>query len=557
MFGVQTILSALILAAVPAPREATLLFVTTPGCAPCRQFAPMVREIAEMGYSVETVDASRHPELVRDQLQVQQFPTFLMLSHDRIVDRVVPTGSPVNMKPRILKMFEMRDRQNFSTPQQIVQNTAPVVPHASSPTEPLAAKDQRQNPLVPVSFVAASEPPPLTRPEPVPSTAQALPLPQNADRRIRQEPHSCLASSVKLRVDADNTHSWGTGTIIDTRQGEALILTCGHIFRDSKGDGKIEVHLFGENSSVCVFGRCLFYDLEIDLALVAIAPPCPVRAVPIAPSQYGIVPNQCVLSVGCDGGANPTVRTHQIMSTDRIGTPRNNAISFHYVQVSGAPVSGRSGGGLFTEEGYLIGVCNTADPVENDGHFVPPHIIRHVLQKMQLAAVYENPSLVDHSRASRDMSIAAVPASDVQSRLEPLKPLAAANHNIPDNLRESPTIPENSFPSEFAPKEVQAKAVTRNEIHQTTLDEIKRRAQDGDEIIVFIKSRRNPEIPGDVIRLNDDPDPDFNGSHRQQASTSAPENNTIILSSHDTRSVQPEAPRLSSGPQTVSFPVLH
>ncbi|MDR3183753.1 MAG: hypothetical protein LBT89_12695 [Planctomycetaceae bacterium] len=39
--------------------------------------------------------------------------------------------------------------------------------------------------------------------------------------------------SVKLRVDAANAHSWGTGTIIDTRSGEALILICGHIFQDS------------------------------------------------------------------------------------------------------------------------------------------------------------------------------------------------------------------------------------------------------------------------------------------------------------------------------------
>ena len=38
--------------------------------------------------------------------------------------------------------------------------------------------------------------------------------------------------------------SLGTGTVIDCRQGEALILTCGHIFRDSAGKGRIEVDLF-------------------------------------------------------------------------------------------------------------------------------------------------------------------------------------------------------------------------------------------------------------------------------------------------------------------------
>ncbi len=309
------LLSSSVLAAVPTPQEATLLFVTTPGCMACKQFAPLVQEMAAQGFSVQTIDAAQNPELVQNQLNVQQFPTFLMLSHDCIVDRVVPNASPVNMKPRIMSMFDRR---------------APLSGQASLPAD---------------------------------ASANAL-----------------LASSVKLRVDAADSHSWGTGTIIDTRQGEALILTCGHIFRDSQGLGNIEVQLFGENSSVSVFGHCLGYDLEMDLALIAIKPPCPVQAVPLLFPQQQLMPNLPVLSVGCDGGANPTLRSHQILSLDRIGTPADNAVPFHYIQVSGAPVSGRSGGGLFTEAGQLIGVCNTADPVENDGHFVPPHIIRHFLQ---------------------------------------------------------------------------------------------------------------------------------------------------------------------------------
>ncbi len=433
MDGIRTVFSVMLLAlfsstlpttawaAIPTPEEATLLFVTTPGCVPCRQFAPLVQEMAAQGYSVQTIDAAQYPELVRDQLQVRQFPTFLMLSHDSIVDRVVPNASPANMKPRILRMFDMR---------------APV----------------------PVGVAAGGD------------------------------ANACLASSVKLRVDAADSHSWGTGTIIDTRQGEALILTCGHIFRDSQGLGNIEVQLFGENSSVSVFGHCLGYDLEMDLALIAIKPPCPVQAVPLLFPQQQLMPNLPVLSVGCDGGANPTLRSHQILSLDRIGTPADNAVPFHYIQVSGAPVSGRSGGGLFTEAGQLIGVCNTADPVENDGHFVPPHIIRHFLQTKQLATVVENQSLVDGSRqtASAPASVFATAATRVAGQTP--SPLAPA----------TPTE-TNGW------QEVQEKTVSKSNIHEATLEEIRRRAQDGDEIIVLIKSQRNPEIPADVIRLNDLP----------------------------------------------------
>ena len=324
-------------------------------------------------------------------------------------------------------------------------------------------------------------------------------------------PATLITSSVKLRVDDANGHSWGTGTIIDTRQSpysptgqEALILTCGHIFRESQGQGYVEVHLFGENSIVRVYGRCVFYDLEIDLALVAIAPPGPVRAIPIAPEGYQIQPFQQVWSVGCDHGGHPTLRTHQIMSVDRISTPRENRVPFHHIQVSGAPVSGRSGGGLFSANGYLIGVCSTACPTVNDGHFVPPHMIRHVLDKTNLAFVYQNPSLGEPLRQPPPpMQLAA---------LTPLVPLAP--------LEPIPTVPPMAMASVpapmFADNQIDMRQIgmvqggmvqggmgqVGTEQGNMNQEGIERHKQDGSEAIVIIRSPRNPEIPSDVIAMN-------------------------------------------------------
>src|SRR5207248_11561214 len=39
------------------------------------------------------------------------------------------------------------------------------------------------------------------------------------------------------------------------------------------------------------------------------------------------------------------------------------------VQVAGQPVVGRSGGGLFSADGMVIGVCNAAEPVDREGLF--------------------------------------------------------------------------------------------------------------------------------------------------------------------------------------------
>ncbi|MDR3182893.1 MAG: trypsin-like peptidase domain-containing protein [Planctomycetaceae bacterium] len=356
-----------------------------------------------------------------------------------------------------------------------------------------------------------------------------------------------INASVKLRVDAANAHSWGTGTIIDTRSGEALVLTCGHIFRDSQGQGNIEVHLFNGSSNVTVLGRCLYYDLEIDLALVAIRPPCPVTAAAIAPEHYVIRKDQPALSVGCDGGGQPTVRTHTVMSTDRVGTPQNNAVAFHYVQVSGAPVSGRSGGGLFSTEGYLIGVCNTADPVENDGQFVPPSVIRYVLDQRRLTDIYKKE--IDTKLLPANDTLVRTVDAGMKQRRSPLKPLEA----LPAAAESQPKVADvftANVPAETA-KTTSQKTITPKE--KATLDEVKRLKQDGNEIVLIVKSRRNPDVPIDVIYLNNTSD-EFIDSLAKNTS-SAQEYDPVIFSSHETKS-KPAEPSVA-GQRPVSLSVPH
>ena len=75
-----------------------------------------------------------------------------------------------------------------------------------------------------------------------------------------------IASSVRIRVDDPAGRSFGTGTIIDSRSGEALIITCGHLFRDSKGQGPVTVDLFtagpdGPRTIGQVSGQVISYNL--------------------------------------------------------------------------------------------------------------------------------------------------------------------------------------------------------------------------------------------------------------------------------------------------------
>ena len=89
-----------------------------------------------------------------------------------------------------------------------------------------------------------------------------------------------LAATVRLRVDEAQSHAYGTGTIIDSRSGQALVITCGHLFRESKGKGPVTVELFepvpgGVRAAGQVRAQVISYNLERDIALVGIWPSRP------------------------------------------------------------------------------------------------------------------------------------------------------------------------------------------------------------------------------------------------------------------------------------------
>jgi hypothetical protein len=233
-----------------------------------------------------------------------------------------------------------------------------------------------------------------------------------------------MRSTVRLRIDDLNGHSVGTGTIIDTNQGEALIVTCGHVFRDSSGKGRIAVDVFGDQQPQTVNGTLISYDLERDLGFVAIPASSRLTAVPVAPAGFRFENGQPVFSVGCDRGGDPSVRTSKITGIDRYVGPPN-------IEVAGQPVEGRSGGGLFSDRGQLIGVCNAADPADNEGIFASLPAIHWELDRIGQRRIYrptetqvaqptsrmpEAPRAESQTLAANGEKVAAVqPASGIQS----------------------------------------------------------------------------------------------------------------------------------------------
>ena len=216
---------------------------------------------------------------------------------------------------------------------------------------------------------------------------------------------SLASSSVRVRVGNNAESDVGTGTVIHVTQTqqyqEALVLTCGHIFRPTGGKGNVDVDFFDPNTGkpVTVRGVCVYFDAETDIGFVGVPLPFAVRPVSLVPPEYVPKSGDPAVSVGCSHGDAPSVLEHQIISTDQryimLDSDTSPNPSFYYIEVNNAPVQGRSGGGLYVPSDnnnfYLLGVCNAGDPETNDGLFLPASVIYDtLLNNKNLSVVYED-----------------------------------------------------------------------------------------------------------------------------------------------------------------------
>ena len=91
-------------------------------------------------------------------------------------------------------------------------------------------------------------------------------------------------------------------------------------------------------------------------------------------------------TVGCSEGRDATAWSTLIINPAMRGLSGN--AQYEAIECVTAPKQGRSGGGLYTTDGYVAGVCDFAEPRGNHGLYATPTSIYSILDRNNLKSCY-------------------------------------------------------------------------------------------------------------------------------------------------------------------------
>ena len=461
-------------------------------CGPCKAMAPVVGQLGKRGWLVRHVDVDREPDLVR-RFAITGVPCFVLLVKGEEKGRVSGVTTLDELEQLMAKSRPSTADAAFV---KAAAAAAPAVSIAGIPLpttairEPLAVE-----PAMPGRSDAADATPPARivggpPAQPPQASAPAADRTEAAARSATSRPAleaKLLAASARLRVEDAKGVSWGTGTVIDCRQGESLILTCGHIFRSSQGRGRVEVDLFASDKARGLAGQVIAWDLKRDLALVSVFTEEPVLPARVGGVDLRISPGDEVATVGCNGGEHPTIHHSRVTGIDKYLGPAN-------LQVAGQPVQGRSGGGLFATDGTLIGVCNAADPADNEGLFAALPAIHDQLEESGLGFVYRS-AYPSGGATQADPLAAAVPNMPAE--------MPAVSFDRRDRDAAVPTASTESVPPRpagDAEPQSSAAAADLTQVERALLDHV-RRHRGTAEVICIVRGRDTPDAESEVFVL--------------------------------------------------------
>ena len=356
---IATLLFALVAANGVAPRsEPVLLDFQATWCGPCRQMRPVVEQLIEQGYPVKEVDVDQSPQLAA-RYKIEHVPTFIAIDpgSGRALARLEGARSAADL----VGLYREAKAKLPSRP------ATPRVEQAEEEDDD--EQDETDKP---------AKPP------------------------VRRNPNP-WETVVRIKIYGHGSVGFGSGTIVQSTPKEALILTCAHIFklegrrqaRPSEFPNKIVIDLFdGQLQRQQVHysheshqGEAVDYDFDLDVGLIRIRPGRRLPSSRIVPPNWQPAARMRMITVGCSEGHDATAWSTTILNPKMKGQIQGHS-GYEAIECWHAPKQGRSGGGLYTEDGYVAGVCDFAEPRGDHGLYATPASIYALLDRNRLSALY-------------------------------------------------------------------------------------------------------------------------------------------------------------------------
>ncbi len=396
-----------------------ILDFTATWCGPCQAMQPTVQALKSQGYPVKPIDIDKNPELA-DRYKITGVPTFVFVG---------PQGKELGRVSGVREATELA---------ALYRAARTRLQRDRSADEALARDEGRD-----ATTLRGQQP------EDVDAETE-----DSADDTRHNPWETVVRIKVKNHLSRPRaTIGFGSGTIVHSTPDETIILTCAHIFhikeirkpfRPSEFPLEVRVDLFDGRltggktpklnpSQTDIVAEVIDYDPQSDVGLIRIRPGRKLPYSKVVAPGWEPRESMKMTTLGCSEGNDATAwSTYVTRSTISLGTEHG---TYEGTECAYPPRQGRSGGGLFTLDGRLAGVCDFNDgPRGQHGLYASPKSIHRLLNKNSLQICYSDgpASKADGRQLARNDAPRSRTAE--ASRAIPIPPPEILAPNLPPEL---------------------------------------------------------------------------------------------------------------------------